>query len=135
MGTVKKYMWEMDDPYVLLAHHIVAYYRPADVLRVLTESAYIKNCIIKEVRELDLGGHYVDCIIENILEDKDRMKFMHELDSLSEFFFSRLDKERLRSNIRAALKEAGIELDGYSTGGSVESAKQTSVPTRNRTSL
>lgn len=121
MGPVKKYIWEMDDPYVLLAHHIVGYYRPADVYRVLTESAYIKNCIVKEVRGQDLCGHYVDCIIENILDDKDRMKFMHALDQLADFFYSRLDKERLRNEIRAALDEAGIILD-YSTGGSVSSA-------------
>lgn len=123
MGTVKNYIWEMDDPYILLAHHIVGYYRPADVHRILTDSAYIKNCITKEVRGQDLCGHYIDCIIENILDDKDRMKFMHALDQLADFFYSRLNKERLRSEIRAALDEAGIDLD-YSTGGSVSSAKQ-----------
>lgn len=119
----KKYLWEMDDPYVLLAHHIVGYYRPADVYRVLTDNSFIKACVVKETRELDLGGHYIDCIIEHILEEKDRMKMMHQLDQLATFFFSRLDKERLRNEIRTALDSAGIVLDDYSTAGKVSSDK------------
>lgn len=119
----KKYLWEMDDPYVLLAHHIVGYYRPADVYRVLTDNSFIKSCVVKETRELDLGGHYIDCIIEHILEEKDRMKMMHQLDQLATFFFSRLDKERLRNEIRTALDSAGIVLDDYSTAGKVSSDK------------
>lgn len=105
-----KYFYEMDDPYTLLAHHIVGTYRPADVLRVLTDNAYIKNRVLKEVRDLDLGGHFIDCIIENILEEKDRMEYMHKLDELSAYYYSRLDKERLRDEILAVLNDAGIGL-------------------------
>lgn len=106
----RKYFYEMDDPYTLLAHHIVGTYRPADVLRVLTDNTYIKNRVLKEVRDLDLGGHFIDCIIENILEEKDRMEYMHKLDELSAYYYSRLDKERLRDEILAVLNDAGIGL-------------------------
>ena len=116
-----RYLYDYDNPYKILAHHIVGTYRPADVLRVLNDNSYIKNCILKEVRQLDLGGHFIDCIIEHILEDKDRMEYMHQLDNLSAYYYSRLDKERLRKEIRAILDYAGIELD-YSTGGSDSSA-------------
>lgn len=111
MGVVERdYFWEMDDPYKLLAHHIVGNYRPADVLRVLTDNSYVKNLVIKEARMMDLGGHFIDCIIENILEDKDRMEYMHAIDKLGAYYYSRLDKERLRDEILAVLNDAGIGL-------------------------
>lgn len=123
MGAVMiRYLYQYDDPYKILAHYIVGNYRPADVLRVLGDNSYLKNCIIKEVRQCDLSGHYIDCIIENILDDKDRMEYMHELDKLALFYYSRLDKERLRTEIRSILESAGIELSDYSTGGRLSSA-------------
>ena len=107
---MNKYLYDYDDPYKLLAHHIVGFYRPADVLRMLTDNAYIKNRIVKETRDLDLGGHYIDCIIEGILEDKDRMEYMQELDKLASYYYSKLDKERLRDEILAVLNDAGVSL-------------------------
>lgn len=104
------YLYDYDDPYRLLAYHIVGTYRPADVIRVLTDNSYLRNLISKEVRQQDLGGHFVDCIIENILEDKDRMEYMHALDKLSEYYYSRLDKERLRDEVLAVLNNAGVTI-------------------------
>ena len=104
------YLYEYDNPYKILAHHIVGTYRAADVLRVLTDNSYLKTLIIKEVRDQDLGGHFIDCIIENILEDKDRMEYMHKLDNLAYYYYSRLDKGRLRDEILAALNKAGITI-------------------------
>lgn len=117
-----KYLYSFDDPYKILAYHIVGSYRPADVVRMLSDNSYVKNCILKEVRQLDLGGHFIDCIIENILEDKYRMQYMHQLDSLANYYYSKLDKERLRNEIRAILDYAGIEMEDYSTAGKVSSA-------------
>lgn len=111
MGPVEKeYFYEIDDPYKILAHHIVGFYRPADVLRVLTDNTYLKNLVMKDTRMMDLGGPFIDCIIEGILEDKNRMEYMRELDRLGSYYYSRLDKERLRDEILAVLNEAGISL-------------------------
>ncbi len=104
------YLYDFDDPYKLLAHHIVGAYRPADVLRVLTDNSYLKTLIIKEVREQDFRGHFVDCIIENILDDKDRMDYMHKLDELALYYYTRLDRGRLRDEILSILNKAGIEI-------------------------
>ena len=104
------YLYDYDNPYTLLAHHIVGSYRPADVTRVLTDNSFLKTLIVKEMREQDLGGHFIDCIIESILEDKDRMEYMHELDKLASYYYSRLDKGRLRDEILAVLNEAGVEI-------------------------
>lgn len=104
------YLYDYDNPYTILAHHIVGTYRPSDVMRVLTDNSYLKTLIIKEMREQDLGGHYIDCIIENILEEKDRMEYMHQLDNLAYYYYKRLDKGRLRDEILAVLNNAGVEL-------------------------
>ena len=117
-----KYRFEYDDPYKLLAHHIVAFHRPADVLRILTDNSYIRSLITKEVRQQDMCGHFVDCIIENILEEKERMEYMHALDQLGNYYYTKLDRERLRNEIRIMLEEAGILLEDYSSAGNVSSA-------------
>lgn len=38
------------------------------------------------------------------------MDYMHALDRLSEYYYSKLDKERLREEILAVLNNAGVEL-------------------------
>ena len=107
---MNEYLYEYDNPYTLLAHHIVGTYRPADVIRVLTDNSYLKTLIIREMREQDLGGHFIDCIIEGILEEKDRMEYMHKLDELAMYYYTRLDKGRLRDEILAILNKSGIEI-------------------------
>ena len=117
-----EYLYDYDNPYKILAHYIVGYYRPADGLRILTDNAYLRSLVQKEVRELDIKGAYVDCIIEDILHNKKRMEYMGTLDKLSRYYYDNLNKERLRKEIRLALDEAGIILSDYSTGGSVSEA-------------
>ena len=104
------YRFEMDDPYKILAHLIVGYYRPADVLRILEDDEYLSTLVQKETRLADIGGWFLDCIIEDVLSQKKRMEYMHELDKLAQYYFTSLDKPRLRKEIRLALSEAGIFL-------------------------
>lgn len=121
---MSRYLYDYDDPYKVLAHYIVGAYRPADVLRILVDNSYIKSRVIKETRLQDMGGRFIDCIIEDILDQKSRMEYMHQLDSLGLYYYSKLDKDRLRGEIRLVLADAGIELpEDYSTGGKVSSAR------------
>ena len=123
----KKYRFGYDDPYKILASVIVGYDSPCDVVRCLYDNSYLLNRIIKETRAQDFSGHFTDCIIEDILENKDRMEYMARLDVLSGYYYSKLDKERLRKEIALLLDEAGInitELENcYSTAGNVSEAK------------
>lgn len=107
---MSRYLYDFDNPYRILAHYIVGNYRPADVVRILSDNSYLKNIITKEVRMQDFGGPFIDCIIENILEDKNRMEYMRILDVLSDYYYSKLNKERLREEILAVLNNAGVEL-------------------------
>lgn len=107
---MNRYLYDFDDPYKILAHHVVGACRPSDVLRCLTDNSYLKTLITKEVREQDFMGHFLDCIIENILEEKDRMEYMRKLDELAQYYYTKLDKGRLRDEILSILNEAGIEI-------------------------
>lgn len=88
-----------DDPYVLLAHHLIADLTPRELERCLTDSDFIRRMIIKELRGLDFRGPFCDTIIEDILAKKLRMEMCRELDKFSNYLFSRLDLPRLRGEI------------------------------------
>ena len=112
-------MFPYDDPYKILAHAVVGFYRPADVIRMLTDNAFLLNCIVREVRGMDVSGQFLDCIIEDILSKKKRMEYMGQLDTLAKYYYKNLNKERLRKEIVEALAEIGIEVDVYPTAGNV----------------
>lgn len=107
---MNEYMYPADDPYKILAHSLVGLYRPAEVLRMLTDDSYLLSCVVKEVRLQDIGGVFLDCIIEDILSRKKRMEYMHQLDALAEYYFSQLNKKRLRDELVEVLASAGIEI-------------------------
>lgn len=105
-----EYRFSYDDPYSILAHVILGYYRPADVIRMLTDNEYLLNCITKEVRQQDFGGIFLDCIIEDVLARKKRMEWMRALDPVARYLYQNLDKKRLREQLIGALSEIGIEV-------------------------
>lgn len=108
----KNYQLECDNPYKILASLIVGLDEPSDVVRIMYDDAYILNRIVKETRSQDMRGRFTDCIVESILEEKSRMEYMERLDELSKYYFSKLDKARLRKEIEVSLKEAGVDLSG-----------------------
>ena len=110
MGQLNKNQ-EYDDPYRVLAAHIVSFFSAASVRRILTSQSYIKSLIIHEAKLMDVSGIFIDCIDQEIISnDKIRKKnvFMKQL---GEFYFSELDIERLRKEIRRFAGEFGIILD------------------------
>lgn len=115
-------MNDYDDPYKLLAATIVGSYRPADVARLLGDDVFLLTQIDKEVREQDFQGHFLDCIIEDILSKKQRMEYMSHLDELAKYYYQKIDKDRLRKEILALLRACGIEVEYYSATGNILSA-------------
>lgn len=88
-----------DDQYVMLAHHILSVFNPAEVRRMLVDDDFIYRLILKETRLQDFSGAFLDCIVQTILDDKRRMEMCHQLDELSKYFFANLDLDRLRENL------------------------------------
>ena len=97
-----------DDQYIMLAHHLLSVFNPAEIRRMLVDDDFIYRLIIKETRHQDFSGAFLDCIVQSILDDKRRMEMCHELDKLSEYFFSQLDLERLRANLVYYGEQYGI---------------------------
>ena len=117
-----EYLYDYDNPYRILAHYIVGFYRPAEVLRILADNNYLFSLVQKEVRGLDINGSFLDCVIEEILTNKKRMDYMRELDKLAKYYYDNIDKDRLRKEIIRALEDIGITIDVYPAAGNVSSA-------------
>lgn len=110
MGQINKHQ-EYDDPYRILAAHIVSVFSAANVKRVLTNQSYIKSLIIHEAKTMDVAGAFIDCIDQEIVaNDMIRKKNVY-MKKLGEFYFSELDIDRLRNEIRRFAGEIGFALD------------------------
>lgn len=110
MGSVNRHK-EYDDPYRVLAAHIVSVFSPANVKRVLTNTAFVKSLMIREAKQIDVSGIFLDCIDQEIVaNDMIRRKNVY-LKKLGEFYFSELDLPRLRSQIRRFADELGVKID------------------------
>lgn len=110
MGQIMKQQ-EYDNPYRILAAYIVTTFSVIAVKRVLTSSSFIKSLIVHEAKTMDIGGAFLDCIDQEIISnDRVRGKNAH-LKMLGEYYYSELDIERLRKEIRRFAEELGVCLD------------------------
>lgn len=100
-----------DDPYRVLAAHLVSLYTPRTLQRVLTNSSFVKAVVVKEARQLDIGGIFLDCIDQEIIDNDKLRQKNARLKTLGEFYYSQLDLPRLRSEIRKFADELGVALD------------------------
>lgn len=102
---------ECDDPYKMLACCLIAYLRRADIERLLHDNEYLERLVKKEARQLDLAGWFIDTIVEEMLENKARMKLMAELDKLGHALYLNIDKVRLRRELKDNYRKYfGIDL-------------------------
>lgn len=100
-----------DDPYRVLAAHIVSIYTPYSIKRILTSSSYIKSLIVSEAKLMDISGAFLDCIDQEIISnDRIRNKNAH-LRRLGEFYYDELDIKRLRDEIRRFVIDMGIDIE------------------------
>lgn len=110
MGQINRHK-EYDNPYRVLATYIVSVFSVASVKRILESSSFVKSLVIHEAKTMDIGGAFLDCIDQEIVSgDRVRGKNVY-LKQLGEFYFSELDLERLREEIRRFAKELGVNLD------------------------
>lgn len=100
-----------DDPYRVLATHLVSIYSPRTLQRILSSSSFVKAVVIKEARQLDIGGIFLDCIDQEIIDNDKLRQKNARLKTLGEFYYSQLDLPRLRSEIRKFADELGVKLD------------------------
>jgi len=103
--------YDFDDPYTFLALHLISISSTAGIERILRDDEFLFKMVIKEVRGQDFKGPFLDCIIGQLLEDRERMEMCHELDKLALYFFKKLDLIRLRQTILFYCSKYNIELN------------------------
>ncbi len=99
-----------DDPYIMLVYWLLANLNRGELRRVLEDDEFIYKMIVKETRNLDFMGPFLDTIVCDLLESKRRMEMCRELDKLSRFFFEQLDLGRLRRELIFTLNKYNIEV-------------------------
>ena len=110
MGQIVKKQ-EYDNPYRILAAHIVTAFSVPNIKRALTSSSYIRSLIIYEAKTMDVSGPFMDCIDQEIISNDRIRKKNLCMRQLGEFYFSELDLDRLRKEIRRFAEELGVNLD------------------------
>lgn len=100
-----------DDGYALLACHIVSVLSVKSIKTALTSDQFIKSMVIDESKQIDICGHFLDCIDEEIIKKEHIRQKNKFLKALGEYYFSELDLPRLREEIRKFAEELGINLD------------------------
>lgn len=110
MGQINRKK-EYDDPYRVLAAHLVSVFSVMSLKRILTNASYVKSLITHEAKTMDIGGAFLDCIDQEIVaNDRVRGKNVY-LKQLGNYYYSELDLDRLRKEIRLFAAELGVNLD------------------------
>jgi hypothetical protein len=106
-----KYKHEYDDPYRFLASGIAVRYNIERVKRMLSDKDYIRQIVQEEVRDnIDIPGMFADCIVTELISEKQKVLYRNALNELGLFFYQQLDIPRLRREIVQFYTDFGIEL-------------------------
>jgi hypothetical protein len=105
------YKKEYDDPYRVLAAYIVSNGSPRVLSRVMNEPAFIKALVVREAKQIDMGGCFLDCIDQEIISKGLLRKKNYHMKKLGEFYFSELDIPRLRKEVARFAEELGITIE------------------------
>lgn len=99
-----------DDPYRVLAAHVVSCWPPVSVKRLMTNNSFVKSVINREARLMDISGIFLDCIDQEVIS-KDHLRQKNAyLKKLGEFYYSELDLPRLRKEIQRFADELGVDI-------------------------
>lgn len=99
---------DIDDPYRRLAFSIVCRNDLPTVHRYLTDYKFVRRVVIRETKEIDLSGPFLDCLAVELGREATRGEMLRQLGILGGYFYRKLDLARLRSNIRQVCEELGI---------------------------
>lgn len=108
---MKDYKNDYDDPYGFLASGICINFNKSLVKRMLVDKDYIRQVVQAEVRDnIDIPGMFTDCIVTELISDKQKVLYRDALNELGMFFYRQLDINRLRDEIKKFYNEFGIEI-------------------------
>ena len=108
---MKDYKNDCDNPYKFLASGIAIKYNINLVKRMLVDKDYIRQIVQAEVRDnIDIPGMFTDCVVTELISEKQKVLYRDALNQLGLFFFHQLDVARLREELRNFYDEFGIDL-------------------------
>lgn len=90
----------VDDPYKILANNLVAECSDKELKKILHDTKTIRRKITKEVNGADFYGNFIDCISVSLIKTGKYRQVYKTLGDTSNFFYSYLDVDRLRREIR-----------------------------------
>lgn len=99
---------DTDDPYRRLAFSIVCRNDIPTIRRYLTDYKFVRRVVIRETKEIDLSGPFLDCLAVELGRETTRGEMLRQLGVLGGYFYRKLDLVRLRDNIRRVCEELGI---------------------------
>lgn len=100
-----------DDPYNLLANQIAVRYSELEINRLLNKQQVIKQIVVNELREIDMRGAFIDCIIADLCDKGERMRFVEAQKKFGAELASMIDYARLCDDIRTWCDRLGKDLD------------------------
>jgi len=77
----------------------------------MNESSFVKSLVLREARQLDLGGAFLDCVDQELISNGYLRKKNYYMKRLGEFYFSELDIGRLRREIQRFANELNITIE------------------------
>lgn len=89
-----------DDPYQLLAAKIATRYSIPEINRLLSSPQIISQIVMNELREIDMQGAFIDCIITDLCDKGKRMEFVGIQKQFASELAQKLDHPRLCADIR-----------------------------------
>ena len=104
----ERYDETYDDPYLILAYHIVCSNNVPTIKRFLKDYKFVKRVIVRETKDLDLHGPFLDCLSVAIREENQKARLASQLEALGGFFYNRLDLNRMRKSIRKVCNKLGM---------------------------
>lgn len=93
-----KELEDYDDPYSMLAWHIVSHNDLEGITRALHDKEWLLRRLRQECYAIDLRGPILDVIVEEAT-DGQRLWLRRNLQVLADSLFENLDVQRLRTNI------------------------------------
>lgn len=88
-----------DDAYLVLATNLVAYEPPFIIRRLMTDRKYLRRAIVREVKETDFHGLFLDSVIGTLYKEKQKQGLAKQLSDLGFFLYQQIDLPRLRDTV------------------------------------
>jgi len=100
-----------DDPYKILALNLMSRCSDTELHRIMHDVKAIKRHIAREVKDVDFCGHFLDCIMVDLVKTGRQRKIGTTMTNTINFFYNELDVPRLRKELKMYCDKYGRELN------------------------